>query len=144
MTISNLSGILVGFDGSDGARRAAEFARNVARAFKARLTLLNVIELLPAGDRAGLEASEHAWYVKQMRHGTGLLADLADELQTPEAERAVEMGHPADVICREAEERNIDLIVLGRHGHRPGPRLMIGSVGATVAAAANRSVTIVR
>ena len=54
------------------------------------------------------------------------------------------MGHPVDVICREAEERNVDLIIVGRHGHRPGPRLMIGSVGAQVAATTNRSVTIVR
>jgi universal stress protein A len=136
--------VLVGVDGSEGARRAAAFARDVANAFKAELTLLHVIELLPTGDREGFEAPEQAWYAKQMRRATGLLSDLADELETPMAEHVVEMGHPVDVICREAEERDVDLIVVGRHGHRPGPRIMIGSVGAHVAAAANRSVTIVR
>jgi nucleotide-binding universal stress UspA family protein len=135
---------LVGVDGSEGARRAAAFARDVANAFKAELTLLHVIELLPMGDREGFEAPEQEWYAKQMRRANGLLSDLADDLETPEAEHAVEMGHPVDVICREAEERDVDLIVVGRHGHRPGPRIMIGSVGAHVAAAANRSVTIVR
>lgn len=136
--------VLVGVDGSEGGRRAAVFARDVACAFKAELTLLHVIELLPTGDREGFEGPEQEWYAKQMRRATGLLSDLAGELKTPEAEHAVEMGHPVDVICREAEERNVDLIVVGRHGHRPGPRIMIGSVGAHVAAAANRSVTIVR
>ena len=136
--------VLVGVDGSEGARRAAAFARDVANAFKAELTLLHVIELLPMGDREGFEAPEQEWYAKQMRRANGLLSDLADDLETPEAEHAVEMGHPVDVICREAEERDVDLIVVGRHGHRPGPRIMIGSVGAHVAAAANRSVTIVR
>ena len=42
-----VTSVLVGVDGSDGARRAAEFGRNVARAFKAQLTFLHVIEKLP-------------------------------------------------------------------------------------------------
>jgi len=53
------------------------------------------------------------------------------------------MGRPGDVICREAAERGVDLIVLGWHGHRPGARLLIGSVGTHVTNAANCSVTVV-
>ena len=139
-----MNSVLVGVDGSDGARRAAEFGRKVAQAFKAQLTFLHVIEKLPAGALARLEALEGEWYEEQMRNATELLASLSEELQAPDVERAVELGHPVDVICREAEERNVDLVILGRHGHRPGPRLLIGSVGAQVAATINRSVTIVR
>jgi nucleotide-binding universal stress UspA family protein len=139
-----VTSVLVGVDGSEGARRAAEFGRNIARAFRARLTFLHVIEKLPTGALARPEAPDGAWYGKQMQNAQQLLVALSEELQTPDVEQAVEMGHPVDVICREAEERDVDLIVLGRHGHRPGPRLMLGSVGAHVAAAANRSVTIVR
>lgn len=135
--------VLVGVDGSDGARRAAEFGRNVARAFNAQLTFLHVIEKVSPGALAHAEALAGGWYEKQMRNATQLLATLSDELQAPEVEQAVELGHPVDVICREAEERNVDLIVVGRHGHRPGPRLILGSVGAQIAATANRSVTIV-
>jgi nucleotide-binding universal stress UspA family protein len=79
-----------------------------------------------------------------MRNAMEHLASLSEELQAPDVEQVVEMGHPVDVICREAEERNVDLIVVGSHGHRPGSRLMPGSVGAQIAATANRSVTIVR
>lgn len=139
-----MTSVLVGVDGSDGARRAAEFGRKVAQAFKAQLTFLHVIEKLPTSALARVEALDAEWYAQQMRDATEFLASLSEELQAPDVENAVEMGHPVDVICREAEERNVDLIVVGRHGHRPGPRLMLGSVGAQIAASANRSVTIVR
>jgi nucleotide-binding universal stress UspA family protein len=139
-----VTNVLVAIDGSDGARRAAEFGRNVARAFNAHLTFLHVIERLPAGVLVGLETPESEWYARQMRRATQLLEDLSVDLQTPEAEKAIEMGHPVDVICREAQERDIDLIVVGRHGNRPGPRLMLGSVGSNVAATTNCSVTIVQ
>jgi len=139
-----LTNVLVGVDGSEGSRRAAAFGRDVARAFAARLTLLHVIEPHPTETLGGLDDTHKHWYEAQMRRATDLLAELATELQATDAERAIEMGHASDVICREAEERGVDLIVVGRNGHRLGPRLMPGSVGTYVSAAATRSVAIVR
>jgi universal stress protein A len=139
-----MTSVLVGVDGSDGSRRAATFARDLARAFDARLTLLHVIEPHPTETMAGLDDAHRHWYEAQMRRATDLLAELAIELQASDAERAIEMGHASDVICREAEERDADLIVVGRNGHRLGPRLMPGSVVAYVSATATRSVAIVR
>lgn len=135
--------LLVGVDGSDGSRRAAAFAGNLARAFEARITLLHVIEPVPPGV-PGLSRPPHAsYYAELMRHAEAFLDELAEELAVANVERVVEMGHPGDVICREAAERNADLIVVGWQGHRPGARLLVGSVGAHVVAAANRSVTVV-
>jgi nucleotide-binding universal stress UspA family protein len=139
-----VTSVLVGVDGSEGSRRAAAFGRDLARAFDARLTLLHVIEPHPTETMGGLDDSHKQWYEAQMRHATDLLAELAVELHATDAERAIEMGHASDVICREAEERNADMIVVGRNGRRLGPRIMPGSVGAYVSAAATRSVTIVR
>ena len=139
-----MTSVLVGVDGSDGSRRAAAFARDLARAFDARLTLLHVIEPHPTETMGGLDDTHKRWYEAQMQRATDLLAELAIELQAADAERAIEMGHASDVICREAVERDADLIVVGRNGHRLGPRLMPGSVGAYVSAVATRSVTIVR
>ena len=139
-----MTSVLVGVDGSDGSRRAAVFARDVARAFDARLTMLHVIEPHPTETMGGLDDTHKQWYEAQMRRATELLAELATELHATDAERAIEMGHASDVICREAEERGADLIVVGRNGHRLGPRLMPGSVGTYVSAAATRSVAIVR
>jgi universal stress protein A len=139
-----LTNILVGVDGSDGSRRAAVFARDVARAFDAHLTLLHVIEPHPTAAFAASSDASKLWYESQLQHATEFLAELSTELDTADAERAIEVGYPSDVICREAEERGADLIVLGRSGHRPGPRLTVGSVGTNVTASANRSVAIVR
>ncbi len=135
--------VLVGVDGSDGSRRAAGFARDIARAFQSQLTLLHVIEPLPVGMPGAFDAPMSEHYAKQMRHATDFLDALAEELELGTVEQVIEMGRPGDVICREAAERNVDLIVLGWHGHRPGTRLLVGSVGAHVVAAANRSVTVV-
>ena len=114
------------------------------RAFAARLTLLHVIEPPPTPAFAASSEASKLWYEAQLQHANEFLAELSTELGTADAERAIEMGYPSDVICREAEERDADLIVLGRSGHRPGTRLTVGSVGSNVAAAATRSVTIVR
>jgi nucleotide-binding universal stress UspA family protein len=139
----SLNRILVGVDGSEGSRRAVTFARDLAVAFKARLTLLHVIEPFPMGMLDAFEAPQSDQYAKQMRRASEFLNGLVDELALTDAEQAIEMGHPGDVICREATEREVDLIVVGWHGHRPGTRLLVGSVGAHVVAASNRSVTVV-
>jgi nucleotide-binding universal stress UspA family protein len=102
------------------------------------------VEPLPSAGLTAFEEPHSAIYDRQVREGTSLLRALGDELGVADAEQAIEMGSAADVICREADERNADLIVVGSHGHGPATRLMIGSVGARVASLANRSVTIVR
>ena len=135
--------VLVGVDGSEGSRRAAVFGRDIARAFGAQLTILHVIERLPMGMPGAVEAPLSEHYANQMRHAADFLSALGDELALGDAEQVIEMGHPGDVICREAAERKVNLIVVGWHGHRPGTRILVGSVGAHVVAAAGCSVTVV-
>jgi universal stress protein A len=135
--------VLVGVDGSEGSRRAAAFARDIARAFTARMTLLHVIEPFPTGMLGAFEEPQSGHYARQVREASNFLHALADELGYPDAEQVIEMGRPGDVICREAAERDADLIIVGWHGHRPGTRLFVGSVSTHVVAAANRSVTVV-
>jgi universal stress protein A len=135
--------ILVGVDGSDGSHRAVTFARDLARAFGAQLTLLHVIEPVAVGRLGAFEEPHADQYARQMRGASELLDSLTSELALVGTEQAIEMGRPGDVICREAAERDVDLIVVGWHGHRPGARLLLGSVGAHVVAAAHRSVTVV-
>lgn len=138
-----ISRVLVGVDGSEGSRRAAIFARDLARAFGARTILLHVIEPLPFGMPGAFEAPMPEHYARQMRQASEFLNAMVEELGFGDAEQVIEMGHPGDVICREAAERDANLIVVGWRGHRPGTRLLVGSVGAHVVAASNRSVTVV-
>jgi len=141
--VGRLSRILVAVDGSEGALRALDFGRDLGKAFGARLTLLHVIEPFPEGALGNLEPTLSAQYAKRMQQATDYLGTLVNEYGLGAAEQVIEMGRPGDVICREAAERSADLIVLGWHGHRPGARLLIGSVGAHVVNAASCSVTVV-
>jgi nucleotide-binding universal stress UspA family protein len=139
-----MTSVLAAVDGSDGSRRAASFARDVAQAFRARLIFLHVIEPLQRAGVHGPDESASGYYARQMQWATEFLRDLADELRVRGSEQIIEMGRPGDVICREAHERNADLIVLGAHGHGSGSRLILGSVAGRAAASATGSVTIVR
>jgi len=141
--VTNISRILVAVDGSEGALRALDFARDLAKVFGARLILLHVIEPFPELALGNLDPTLSEQYAKRMKHATEYLGTLVGELGLRDVEQVIEMDHPGDVICRETAERNIDHIVLGWNGHRPGTRLLIGSVGAHVMNAADRSVTVV-
>jgi universal stress protein A len=136
--------VLIGVDGSEGSQRAAIFGRDIARAFGARTVLLHVIEPLPVGMPGAFETPMSEHYARQMQNATEFLRSFAHEFEMENAEQVIEMGHPGDVICREAAERDASMVVVGRHGHRAGMRLLVGSVGAHVLAAANRSVTVVQ
>lgn len=139
-----MTNLLVGVDGSEGSRRAAHFARDVARAFSARVTLLYVIEPFPNAPLEPLDESQSTHYKRQLQEAQVLLRELAQELGLLSIDQVVEMGRPGEVICREGEERNADLIVVGSRGQGASPRFMIGSVGDRVASLASRSVAVVR
>ena len=95
-------------------------------------SVLHVIEPVPTGRLGAFEEPQSEQYARQMRGATEFLNGLTSELAFAATEQAIEMGRPGDVICREAAERDVDLIVVGWHGHRPGARLLLGSVGAHV------------
>lgn len=54
------------------------------------------------------------------------------------------VGNAKETILKQAADLNIDLIVLGSHGHNRLERMLLGSVSQAVAAQANCSVEIVR
>lgn len=141
--MTSIGRILVAVDGSEGALRAVDFGRDLAKVFGAGLILLHVIEPFPELALGNVDPMLSEQYAKRMEQARDYLGTLVNELGLRDAEQVIEMGRPGDVICREAAERNVDHIVLGWHGHRPGSRLLIGSVGAHVMNAADRSVTVV-
>jgi nucleotide-binding universal stress UspA family protein len=139
-----MTNLLVGVDGSDESHRAAYFARDLARQFGAKLTLLYVVEPLPNATAGALDERHETYYERQVRGAASLLRDLSEELEVGTVDQVVEMGRAGDVICREGEERNADLIIVGSHGQSAGARFLMGSVVDRVATLASRSVAIVR
>lgn len=143
MPSQGLSSIVVGVDGSDGSRRAAVFARDMADAFSAQLTLVLAIEPFPHGTFAGLGVAPEQLRAHQLAAGQVILEDLCRDLDLDPANTALVIGSAAEVLCAEAEDRDADLIVVGARGHGPH-RVNAGSVGVRLMNMANRSITVVR
>jgi nucleotide-binding universal stress UspA family protein len=132
--------IVVGFDGSEHARKALERAAELK------------------GDETSLAVVVAADVTKPLAGGTNPI-DPADEEERSTGlaearkflgERGIEAsyvkgtGNAADVILEEAEESGADLIIIGTRGHNVAKRLLLGSVSTNVVHHAPCDVLVVR
>jgi nucleotide-binding universal stress UspA family protein len=134
--------ILVGFDGSVQAAKAAETAFSLAQALDGRVVLLAVARPPEPATSVELhamldDAREHyeqdfaKFRVKAQQHGL-------------ELETAIAVGHPAEQIIRRAEADHVDLILLGRRGMSRFEKWILGSVSERVLRYAHCPVMVVR
>lgn len=107
--------ILVGYDGSEPARKALVTALELARAFRGEVAALAVVR---PPEFAELEGEiENA-----LEEAAGPLAEAFAQARALAKAQGVTLhlhrrvGHPAEVLIRYAEEGQFDLIVLGRRG----------------------------
>jgi len=120
--------ILVPIDFSDATFRAYEAAKQVAKAFGARIDLLTV------------ESSNDNVTIDHQK-----LRTLADRLKEDgfEAEAHQARGNPADQIVELTDTLEADLIVMGTHGRGKMYDLLVGSVSDDVLRRTNRPVLFV-
>jgi nucleotide-binding universal stress UspA family protein len=143
--------IVVGFDGTEPARRALARATDLAEALGAKLVVVAVADApLPS---VGFDAALPGENPAQLAQEATLEIELAEQTLTAArelvGERAggadfvSELGHPADRIVAVAEERAADLVVVGTR--EPGflERLFEGSVSTDVSRHTRRDVLIV-
>jgi nucleotide-binding universal stress UspA family protein len=132
--------IVVGFDGSDNARkalaRAAEIANGATIAVVSATSPQKFLRdpAVSAEDPADVEARSEA------------LAEARKYLEEKGITGQYVTGHgnPADVIVQEAEESGADLIVVGTRGHNLAQRAILGSVSTNVVHHATVDVLVVR
>jgi nucleotide-binding universal stress UspA family protein len=141
--------LLIATDGSrfsiDAARRAVALLGRPER-----VTLLTVLTELPGDDAGGIEGSvytpdeqEQLWD-DELREAGDELARTAAALSGTDVAKRVEIGDPANTICRVGEELDVDVIVLGSHGRTGLSRLFMGSVSEHVVRHATCPVLVVR
>jgi len=137
--------ILVGYDGSDGAKRALQVACDLAKALGgADLRALAVLEHLPKYAASVGEITEASAEGEQflrgllneakeiaLRHNVGLAVDLVP-------------GQAAQAIVRYADEHGFDLIVLGHSGHSGIWGGFLGTTADKAMRHAHCSVLVVR
>jgi nucleotide-binding universal stress UspA family protein len=130
--------ILLAYDGSDVDNRALETAAELAKAFGATVSVVSVVELMPA--RAG---GPMPWDVE--RHSADLdaaVAKLRDQGITAE-DAFMPKGDPKRAIEAIADRGDFDTVVVGHRALSPIQRLLDTSVARHVALHADSDVVIV-
>jgi nucleotide-binding universal stress UspA family protein len=115
----------------------------MARKLGGSLVLVHALTPRPPSTftRACGSLSSYRADVQDARHLLRELATLAPEMD-PSTE--LRFGDPAQAICRAAEDRGAELIVVGSRGLGKLHRLLLGSVSRAVVEGAPCSVLVVR
>ncbi len=132
---------LVAIDGSPYADVALLQARAMADKLGAHLSLVHVVDPLPALSPEAMPSM--VVYQELMAAGQSLLNDTASRV-SPKPEAFLRQGRPAEEIVRCAAECKASLIVLGTHGRTGLSRALLGSVAEHVVRRAHASVLVVR
>jgi len=131
--------IVVGFDGSEHARRALDKAVAMAKA-GATLSVVSAapVSVLVRGGSAinpvDAEDRDHA-----LDEARSILGDAGVEASFVEG-----TGDPANVLVQEAEDSGADLIIIGTRGLNTAERWLMGSVSTKVVHHAPCDVLVVR
>ena len=134
--------IVVGFDGSEHARKALARAADIANGATVAVVSAAKIERLVRDPAGGVEPVDPA----DAEERTKALAEAREYLEG----RGIQgvyvsgVGNPADVIVQEAEESGADLIVIGTRGLTAARRAIMGSVSTNVVHHATVDVLVVR
>jgi len=144
-----LKHVLVATDFSDASAVALSYGRELARTFGATLHVVHAVDLLAA--RIPM-AQGHGYDVERLqkdvetsaREATAKL--LTDEdRQTLHAQDAVIAAlNPSDAVIDYAQDKRIDIIVIGTHGRAGLSRLVMGSVAEKIVRTAPCPVLTVR
>ncbi len=97
--------VLVGFDGSEGSRRAAGYARQLAETFGAKITYLFVLEPIPVvslGFAESFSLAHQQMQQEDMERVRKVLDELAAGLPEDRVDKRIEYGPAAQTICRQA------------------------------------------
>ena len=136
--------IVVGVDGSAGARAAAAFALREARLRQARLRLVAALHLpvavFPGGFTPAVQGQDELEALARaaLDECVVALGDTEVEIETK-----IRAGRPAEVLIQESAD-DAELLVVGSRGLGGFRGLLLGSVGQQCAHHAHCPVVVVR
>jgi nucleotide-binding universal stress UspA family protein len=138
------SRILVPVDLSDGSQGLIDYAIQLAKPFNAALEIIHAWEppqyvapdLLVAAPGWNSQSLEQVAVDAATKGLNELVATVSKTSPVPIKHRVV-VGEAASTVLRIAEEGKHDLIVMGTHGRRGLPRLLLGSVAQKIVARAH-------
>jgi nucleotide-binding universal stress UspA family protein len=146
-----LKTLLVPYDGSDYARRAIDYASDLASRYGAKVILLLVIHY----PLTGLPDELHQFAVSEHLDGPGEIDRIVEKILESAETRAKNAGakevsseshrgEPAQVILDVAKSVDADTIVMGSRGLGELKGMLVGSVSQKILHHAEVPVIIVR
>lgn len=119
--------IVIGYDGSEAARRALDRVAELAGGGK--VSVVSAVHVLPQFGRAPLTIDP-----EEIAERKSELKEAAEFLSAKGIKPSLVEGHgePADVIVEKAQELGADLIVVGTSGQNTAKRVLLGSVSTSV------------
>ena len=134
----NLHHILAATDESEAGRQAVRSAMDLARRARARVTVMRAVPVVAMTVAAGAadaydlaRIEEERVAIQRLQQWIG--SDLPAEGEAPSVELAIAFGVPGIEICRLADQREADLVVLGRKQRSQLARLLLGDTAEAVA-----------
>lgn len=131
---SMISKIVVPLDGSKTARKAAEYAVNLAKQLNASVIILSVIEksalsaTVPASKTTLHTIEPLEDYLQEVAEkNIGEILKLCEKNRVV-SEMFIKKGHPVKEILKLAKKSKADLIVMGSHGLSALSATVLGSV----------------
>jgi len=140
----DLKNILVPVDFSEAAHLALGYGIVFARPSHAKLVCLHVIEVVPSSSAEIVSATERIGKAVHEEIERTLRNLLRNQTKQIPREDILTNGGPSREILQMAEDRRVDLIVLGRH-RKAGPgRFLLGSTAERVIRHARCPVLVVK
>lgn len=126
-----LKKILIATDGSDHARKAIEYASDIAAKYKAAVYIIHVTPPLGSWAEGDVEKIKD----NQQKFANQVIEEAEREVKKKGVESyqsTILQGHPAGEIIEFARKNSVDMIVMGSHGAGKVEMLMLGSVSNKV------------
>jgi nucleotide-binding universal stress UspA family protein len=138
--------LLVPIDASDHAKRALQYAANLAKATGGSVHLLNVAEDYGEADRVHAYHSEERLLGPAREKGAALLRDAEATLTAAGVPVTSELlvGNASRTIAARASELGCDAIVMGTHGLGFLGNMLMGSTSRKVLALTDLPLTLIK
>ena len=131
--IKAIQHILAPIDFGQASDHALTMAMQLAGVLKARLTLLHVVQnLIMPSPHTGIGLAQYLDEVEAQAQQS--LSECAQRVQAAGliCETVTQLGSPFQAIIDHATEQQVDLIVMGTHGHTGLQHILLGSVAERV------------
>lgn len=152
--------ILVGVDFSDLGELALLEAESLAQLRRpCHLHVVHVVQYIPSSEQSdialelatadsektdGRDSNLLRTYVKKVLSQREESESDVAESAIPNLTTHTQLGSPAEAIAQLATDLEVDLVIVGTHGHRGITRLLLGSVAEGVVRTAPCPVLVVR